>query len=180
MNDVEVKQMLATMVSVYTKKLMPEINEFTVNVWQRILADIDFKAAQASLIKWMSTERYPPTPADIRSGIAIAQMGVISSPDDAWKLIQQAVRKYGYMNQDEALKSFPELINRIVGRFGWMHYCMMPMEDVATYYAQFRNAYNDECQKTKERLQIPDDIQKTLARIGTGGLKQIPEKVEVE
>ena len=55
----EIKQLLAFMASVYTARLMPEINSFTVEVWHRILGDLDFSITKKALMKWVSIEKYP-------------------------------------------------------------------------------------------------------------------------
>jgi hypothetical protein len=175
MNTNEVKQVLAMMVSVYTKKLMPDINEFTVSIWQKLLADINFTDVQTSLITWMSTEKYPPTPADIRSIISTAEMGGTDQADEAWGKLKQAIRKFGHMDSEEAIQTLPELAQIIVKRFTWSYYCMMPIDEVSTYYAQFRNAYECEYRKQRERKQIPEELQKALQKIGQGNVKQIED-----
>ena len=154
----EIKQLLAFMASVYTARLMPEINSFTVEVWHRILGDLDFSITKKALMKWVSIEKYPPTPADIRGIIADSRMVNKLTSEEAWRLIMDAVRKYGYTSKDEALQSLPDTVRTIVRRFGWDYFCQMPIEDTSTYYAQFRNAYAAIVLKEKESLQIPDSL----------------------
>lgn len=156
----EIKQLLAFMASVYTARLMPEINSFTVEVWHRILGDLDFSITKKALMKWVSIEKYPPTPADIRGIIADSKMVNKLTSEEAWRLIMDAVRKYGYTSKDEALQSLPDTVRTIVRRFGWDYFCLMPIEDTSTYYAQFRNAYAAIVLKEKEQLQVPKELQR--------------------
>lgn len=161
MKKEDTKQLLAFLVSVYTARLMPEINTFTVEVWGRILGDLDFEIVKEAALKWSSKERYPPTPADIRGIIADSKMVNKLTSEEAWRLIMDAVRKFGFANKEEALNSLPDTVRTIVKRFGWDYFCLMPIEDTSTYYAQFRNSYAAIVLKEKESLQIPQKLTET-------------------
>lgn len=173
-----VKELLAMMTSVYNKNLMPEVNSFTVTAWYGLLGDLDFKMTRTALIKWLSLERYPPTPSDLRGILVDSQTKDKLTAEQAWRIVLEAISKYGSYSEVEALLSLPDEVREIVKSFGWRHYCQMQSSDIPTYFAQFRNAYNAECKKQKERAQIPESVKKIL--IGMYNQNQITGKTEEE
>lgn len=94
-------------------------------------------------------------------------------PEEAWGLIQNAVHSYGHTEPREAEKELGKDLWRIVDRFGWSYFCMMPIDEESTYFAQFRNAYSEDCRKTKEQARISPSIAalltgKIVKQIGDG------------
>lgn len=162
----DVKKIFAILVSAYTESRMPSMNEQTINAWHYLLSDIDGRIAQAAVARWITTERFPPTIADIRS--SCIQVNA-ESADQAWGKVLEAVRKFGYTQKDEALMYLPENIRTIVSRFTWEYFCSMPIDEVSTYFAQFRNAYNAHIDHKRIELQAPEKINQILS----GDVKQI-------
>lgn len=159
----ETKTLLATMAAVYSEKLMSEITELTVNVWFKLLQDIDYKAASAATAAWLTSNKYPPTISDIRELVIARKIDQeIGSAEEAWGKLQTAVRKHGWTEEGKAKDVLGELVWKTVGSFGWKYWCQMPIESEATYFAQFRNAYNVNRKREIDLAQIPDCIREKL------------------
>lgn len=167
----------------YSEKLLPAVwvtnQSMATELWTDLLNDLDYNQVKAAVLILIMTKDYPPTIAEIRNTIAKESTQHIVTAEEAWGQIQKAVRKFGYTDEQGAKAFLQEDIRLIVERFGWTYFCMMPIDDTSTYFAQFRNAYNCEVQKKIEKIQIPAALKAALSGIGTGGRIQLPEKVEV-
>jgi len=173
MNKQETQKILGLIIISYPDRFTEQPSALQINVWNELLSDLSFADVSTAVKKWIMTERFPPVIADIRKIVADANMPGTDQADEAWGKLKQAIRKFGHMDSEEAIQTLPELAQIIVKRFTWSYYCMMPIDEVSTYYAQFRNAYECEYRKQRERKQIPEDLQKALQKIGQGNVKQI-------
>ena len=153
---------LATMTTFYTERLMPPITENSIALWTKMLADIPFNLVESVVLAWVATNKYPPTIADIRGSCVSSVSGDGETAEEAWGKIQEATLRYGHTQPKEAELFLGKEIWTISDRFGWQHFCMMPIDEEATYFTQFRNAFNSESKKVKENLQIPESIKQLL------------------
>ena len=181
MNRDEAKAMLAIISGMYPPNLMPAISSVTVDGWTMILADIDYKKAEIALMKWISVNKYPPTPADIRS--LLYEQVERETPEQAWGLLQQLTLKHGYTEEEKAFEKMSEQMKEVVKRFGWKHFCQMPLNESAIYYAQFRDAFNTMALTSADRLKTNpalqarlDDIRKENLKLGANNdkVKSLP------
>ena len=157
----DTKKLLVMIVTSYSKHLMVEVNEYTINLWHAMLKDVDAKAAGLIIQKWIMTEKYPPSIADIRQSLAeLATKSMDAS--EGWREVMDAVKKYGSYQEDEALESLSPAVRAVVERFSFQHFCMMPMDEISTYFAQFRNSFVAEQKREKVRKQLPETLVKNL------------------
>lgn len=140
----------------------------TAVLWEKALSDIPYDIAEKALIKVLSTSKFFPTIADIREAVAqITQPRTIDAME-AWGLISEAIRKYGYYQQAEAMRSLPSEVADMVKRFTWRELCLS--ENVDTLRAQFRMAWDTQSKRTKELKALPTDIRLLLEGV-TEGMK---------
>lgn len=128
----------------------------TAELWYRMLADVPYELAERALLKVLATVKYFPTIAEVREAVAELLEPDQLSPIEAWGLVLQAVRKYGWNRQEEALKSLPEPVARVVRMLGWQDICGSTEIDVVR--AHFLKAYEAQMRREKERLQVPDKL----------------------
>lgn len=169
----ETAAIMALIASNYSEKLLPspwvENQRKAVEAWHDLLKDLDHDKVKAAVASLIMTKNYPPTIADIRGMIAKAAEPVTTvTSEEAWGLIQKAVRKFGYPDENGALEFIGEPARTIVKRFGWLYFCQMPNEEHSTYFSQFRRAYDAEILKRIERVQIPKELRDRLEGIGSG------------
>ena len=172
----ETKTILATMATTYPKNLMPEITDLTVNVWFQLLQDIPYPIVQAATAAWLTSNRYPPTIADLREIVLVKSLeSSMDTAEEAWGKVQIAVRRYGWTEEERAKTALGDLIWKTVGSFGWKYWCQMPIDEESTYFAQFRNAYNVAKKRTSEMVQIPAQIREKLSWMDHGEKKPMIE-----
>lgn len=128
----------------------------TAVLWEKSLSDVNYEIAEKALIKVLSTSKYFPTLAEIRE--AIAQLTTTRTIDamEAWGLIGQAVKRYGFNRQAEAMAMLPDDVVEMVKRFTWREICYNENPD--TLRAQFRMAWDTQSKRDKEMKLLPLEI----------------------
>lgn len=166
----QTKMVLTMLATSYNKRLMPELNEYTINLWHKMLEDVEYESIGLVVQKWIMTEKFPPSIADIRQ--AVAELYIDGKDaSEAWREIKDAVRKFGSYEEETALNSLSADTRRVVERFEYKKFCMMEEKDERTFYAQFRDAYNSLATREKTEKQLPaelnDKIKMLADKMGT-------------
>lgn len=136
----------------------------TVDLWTMMLGDIPLETAKAAIKAHMSRSVYPPTVADIRDAAAMIENPPVMDAIQAWDLIGQAIRKYGYYRQEEAMASLPDDVAEMVRRFTWSELCHS--ENVDTLRAQFRMAWEAQAKRIKEHGVMPREVRELIESSG--------------
>ena len=147
--------------------------EESMELWYRQLSDIPADTASAMLSKWVVTQKWPPSIAEIRSMCAEIANGEIPDWGEAWKAVMDAVGRYGYMNESKALQSLPPIARRAVEKIGWNGICTSENQDVLR--AQFRQIYEICIQREIEDRQLPPALKETIAAIGKNISAALPK-----
>lgn len=135
-------------------------DDHTIELWYQSLKDIPYKSLYLALHKWVETERWSPTIADLRRLSFEVSNPEIPTWDEAWENVLQAVRHYGTQRMVEAMDSFDEVTRKTVARVGWIQICTS--EQIGIERAAFRDIYNVLSDKTKEQGQIAPAIRKVI------------------
>lgn len=145
----------------------------TAILWEKALSDISYDVAEKALLKVLSTSRFFPTVADIRESAAQLTEPRTLDAMEAWGLIVEAIRKYGYYRQGDALRSLPEDVAEMVKRFTWHDLCLS--ESPETLRAQFRMAWETQSKRKNEIKALPieirgllEDVSKNMKLLGDG------------
>ena len=133
--------------------------EDTVLLWESMLADMPYEIGQAAVKAHMSRSVYPPTIADIRQAAIDLTTHQISA-SESWQMVVDAIRRFGYYNEDKAMASLPPEVTEMVRRFGWYELCMSEEPDVLR--AQWRMAWENKIKNDREFGVLPPDV-KALA-----------------
>jgi hypothetical protein len=128
----------------------------TAILWEKSLSDIDYPIAENAILKVLSTSRFFPTIADIREAVAQITQPRQLDAMEAWGMISEAIRKYGYYRQKEAMESLPSDVVEMVKRFTWNELCLS--ENIETLRAQFRMAWDIQAKRKKELSALPVEI----------------------
>jgi len=132
----------------------------TAVLWEKSLSDIEYRVAEAALIKVLSTSRFFPTIADIREAVSQLTQPKVMDAMDAWGLVGQAIKRYGYYNEGKAMEMLPEDVRAMVKQFSWKELCHS--ENVDTLRAQWRMAWDTQSKRRKELNALPDGIRMML------------------
>ena len=146
-------------------------NNQAMELWFRQLQDIPYQVAEAALNKWVSTEKWSPSIADIRELSASIQHGELPDWGDSWERVCKAIRRYGSYNEKDAMESLDELTRDCVKRLGYLNLCMSenPMADRANY----RMIYEQLAQRKKSETQLPGSLQKLIR-----SMREEPKRLE--
>lgn len=151
------------MKSVYTRdNFLPD--EDSIKIWFQMLQDLDYKLASASIQKWMLTNKFPPTIAEIREGASGIELGDPLDWGEAWATVIRAVKMYGWYRQAEAMDSLDELTRECVKQIGGFS-VICDSENIAVERANFRMAYETMERRKRENNQIPAKLLNTIAQI---------------
>lgn len=158
----EFKILCKGMKAVYTQStFLPDADAF--KVWYRLLEDLDYTVAQAAIQKYILTNKFPPTVADIREYVVSVQAGEKRSWSDGWEEVMKAIRHFGIWREEEALKSMSELTRNVVRRLGFRNLCMS--ENVTADRANFRAIYEQMAEKEHTAKQIQPKLSKLIDSI---------------
>ena len=148
-------------------------NAEAIELWYRELGEMPFDLLSAALRKWVNTERFPPSIAEMREICAEIVQGKPPDWGDAWKEVTKAIARHGMYQEEEALNSMSPLARQAASRIGWRDICMS--ENPEALRAQFRQVY-EICQKREiEDRQLPPALKEAIAYIGGKSTPQITE-----
>ncbi|MBR5299429.1 MAG: hypothetical protein IKU36_04150 [Bacteroidales bacterium] len=153
------------------EKLLP--NEEAMTLWYRQLSDIDYSVALLALDKWVSTNKWSPSIADIRELANEVKAGELPDWGEAWETVMKGVRLFGSYDPESAYDLMDDLTKTVTKRVGWEHICFA--ENIDNVRANFRMIYEAEAKKRKREAQVSPV---TRNRIGTVQLKGIEEAIE--
>lgn len=162
MNKQEFAVFASALRTYYPKeKLLP--NEQAMALWFQQLQDIPFKVAEVTLNKWVATNKWSPSIADIREQATEMTQGSVKDWGEAWREVLNAVHAYGSYQQAEAMESLDELTRQAVKRIGYMSICMS--ENIATERANFRMVYEQLQQRQKQDAQLPPRLKALISNM---------------
>lgn len=133
-------------------------DEAEVEIWFRMLHDLPYDLTAKAAQKWITTEKWSPSIAEIRETVAGM---TISIPDwsEAWENVLRMIHKHGTWNVEEALNGMDALTRKCVKRLGFVNICNS--ENIGVDRANFRQIYETEAQRAMTNAQLPESL-KTL------------------
>ena len=90
----------------------PIPDQYTFNLWYSLLQDVDYPTLQKATQIYMQQNRFPPSPADIRSIVADIQNGPQEGAAVAWENVMRALSR---ANPTEEFAKLPDIVQRVVG-----------------------------------------------------------------
>lgn len=143
------------------EQLLP--NTQAMELWFNMLGDIPYQVAEAALQKWVATNKFSPTIADFRELSTSIQHGDLPDWGDAWQNVREAVQRYGWYRQEEAMASLDDLTRECVRRIGFERICHS--EEPALERANFRMVYETMVQRRKTQEQLPTGLATLIGQI---------------
>lgn len=176
MNAQEFGNFAAALRTYYSREnILP--NKQAMELWFRQLQDIPYEAAEAILSKWVATNKWSPSIADIRDGMAeIQNGGAVEDWGEGWNKAMAAIRKYGSYNEAEALDSLPPLTRETVRRLGYKSLCWS--ENQIADRANFRQVYEILEKRQVEDRKIPLPVREKIAGLMAGFAKPMEAETQ--
>lgn len=178
----EFKILVKAMKAVYAQEtFLPDQDAF--NVWYSLLKDLPYQQASLAVEKYMVTEHFPPTIADIRAKAAeiISPEAEEMSELAAWQIVKKAIRNSIYNSADE-FEMLPEACKRAVGTPSMLkEWALMDSDDVNTVeQSHFIRNYRATVQNMKNEAKMPpamlELIRKTAGEISANRKVLIGER----
>jgi hypothetical protein len=152
MNKQEFSTFVMALRTYYSKEsILP--NEQAMALWYQELQDIPYEVAQAGLRKWVSTNKWSPTIADIREMASSVTNGAIADWSESWEKVCTALRKLGRDRAVEAMASFDEITRETVKRIGGFTY-LCNSENTVSDRSRFEQVYNAIAERKKKDNQL--------------------------
>lgn len=143
------------------EQLLP--NTQSMELWFNMLGDIPYNVAEAALQKWVATNKFSPTIADIREIASSIQHGDLPEWGDAWQNVREAVQRYGWYRQEEAMASLDDLTRECVKRIGFERLCHS--EEPEMERANFRMVFETLAKRRKTQEQLPTGLATLIGQI---------------
>ena len=143
------------------ENLLP--TEEAMELWFQELKDIPAEVATAILRKWVDTQKWPPTIAEIRTMCSEIVQGQLPDWGEAWREVEKAIGRYGYTAPEKALASLSPVARKAAERIGWLGICMSENTDIIR--AQFRQVYEICSKREVEDRQLPTALKETIQQI---------------
>lgn len=158
----EFKILCKGMKAVYPQStFLPDADAF--KVWYSLLQDLDYTIAQAAIQKYILTNKFPPTVADIRECAVLVRTGDKKTWSDGWEEVMKAIRNFGSYREEEALESMSEITRKAVKKLGFRNICLS--ENITADRANFRTIYEQMAENEHTAKQIPLNFSKLIESI---------------
>lgn len=144
-------------------------DDYSVQLWYKMLGDLDYKTVQAAVYKYICSNKFPPTIADMRDKCLALQ---ISEPNDwlsAWSLVLKCIDRFGIYQGDRALKRIGQndpIAKSVVERMGWRNLCMTETPSIER--ASFRQCYETIQKREIENAKLPSALREKIQKMANG------------
>ena len=147
-------------------------------VWYELLKDIPYELCQAAIHKYMATNKFPPTIADIRQLATEITSPETLNEGKAWSLVLRAIGNASYHAQEE-FDRLPIECQKAVGNPAILKdWALMDRSEVNTVIqSNFMISYKVEAKRSQEFKQLP---QSTKEFIGALSDKMSPKLLDQE
>lgn len=150
-------------------------NKEAMQLWYRELQDIPYHVAEMALRKWVATNKWSPSIAEIREMTAGIVNGEELTWGEAWEKVLKAIRMHGSYGKREALESLDPLTRRCVECIGYMDLCMS--ENIMVERAHFQKIFEIYAKRQKTERQIAQPLLQAIHQVQVksldGGLLRI-------
>ena len=158
--------------------------ENAMRLWYSELKDIPYQLAHTALRKYVSTNKFAPTIADIRE-----QVAELNGRDEeeinetaAWYLVLKAIRRSTYYSEEEFAK-LPATVQRAVASPKQLREWAM-LEDVdgktlTVIQSNFQRTFRAEQQRERERSKLSPDVLKLMKPMNNPQIKDKPKELSV-
>jgi len=158
---------LISAISVLYPKYKPagkEELELKINMYFSLLRNVEKEVAWLSLQKWAVESSFPPTIHDLlQKSLEIKNTEYRLTVAEAWKQVMNAIEKYGYYQEEEAMKVLDPVVREIVKSMGFKQLCVS--ENNMADRAHFIKLFETHIKSKKKEALLPIHLQKMISRV---------------
>lgn len=148
------------------QELSNEAAQLKVELWQELFADEPVEEVVAAVKAYAATDRkgFPPVPGQIKEQIAVLRNQNGMSEQDAWEMVNNALRNSSYGSAEEFAK-LPVDVQRAVGSANMLRtWATMPYDELQTVIASnFKRDYRSIVAQKKDFAKIPNAVKQLAA-----------------
>ena len=181
MNREEAGKIIAIIIDIWPSFLNGRNPEGTVNIWQKLFAEDDYKAVGQALYAFISTDTkgFPPSPGQLRALMAdiVAPQDGRMTDAEAWALVDKATRRGAY-NSEEEFAKLPPIIQKCVGDAKQIRaWSQLEGEEVQTVIASnFKKSYRAAVEREQKYIALPQSLKEKLPGLEMIGLMPTERK----
>lgn len=155
-----------------------------INLWFMQFRDDDYKEVLTAVMAHIATDtnRFMPPVGVIKAKLTEIRMPDELTPQEAWGLVQKALRN-GYYGAQEEFDKLPPVVQRLVGSPNQLReWAQMDTETVSSVVASnFQRSYKVRAAKEREFLALPSAVQQTMTQIAAGmKMPELPSEADFE
>lgn len=170
----EFKVLVKGMKAVYAQAtFIPDQDAF--NMWFALVGDLSYEVCSVAIKKYMLTNKFPPTVAEIRELASNVVNGDQLTWGESWERAMTAVRRFGSYNQVEAMNSLDPLTRKCVDSIGFMQLCMS--ENIMVERAHFQKIFEIYAKREQTDRQIPLQLRQAISQLQLKGMDGEPLKL---
>lgn len=143
-------------------------NNQAMELWFRELCDIPYNVAEMALRKWVATNKWSPSIADIREMASGIVNGEQLTWGEAWEKTLEAIRRFGYLNKGAAMDSLDPLTRKCVEGIGYMELCMS--ENIMVERAHFQRLFEVYSKREQVNKQIAPPLLEAMKMMQLKGM----------
>lgn len=156
--------------------------EKAMQLWYSELKDIPYQLAHTALRKYVSTNKFAPTIADIREQVAELnnQNEEELNETAAWSLVLKAIRRSTYYSEEEFCK-LPKIVQRVIGNPSRLR--EMAMDENFNHGVESSNfikQFRIEKQREREREKLSPDILRLMRPLNNPQIEDKPKALSIE
>lgn len=159
--------------------------ENAMRLWYSELKDIPYQLAHTALRKYVSTNKFAPTIADIREQVAELnnQNEEELNETAAWSLVLKAIRRSTYYSDEEFAK-LPPVVQRTVSSPRQLRE-WATLEDVdgktlTVIQSNFQRTFRVEQQRERERNKLSPDVLRLMRPLNNHQIEDKPNELSIE
>ena len=159
--------------------------ENAMRLWYSELKDIPYQLAHTALRKYVSTNKFAPTIADIREQVAELndQNEEELNETAAWSLVLKAIRRSTYYSEEEFAK-LPATVQRAVASPKQLRE-WATLEDVdgktlTVIQSNFQRTFRAEQQRERERNKLSPDVLKLMRPLNNSRIEDNQKELSIE
>lgn len=154
MTAAEVSRLVAVVIAAFPGA---RVNSGTSQIYERMLADLPYPAANAAVERLLATTKFLPSVAEIREAALTVANGEQTAGGEAWGEVQRLIARWGSRRYDENWSPpiTDPVAKNVVRALGWVALC--DSENPTADRARFIELY-DRLASTHRRLLLSDHL----------------------
>ena len=174
MDREQFKLLVKGMKAVYPQPtFIPDQDAF--NMWFALLGDLSYEVCSIAIKKYMLTNKFPPTVADIRELTTTIQNGDPLTWGESWERALNAVRRFGSYDKAAAMNSLDPLTRKCVENIGYLELCRS--ENIMVERAHFQRIFEIYAKREQTQQKLPPALQQAISQLQIKGIDGKPLQI---